>query len=139
MQVLFVITLTLLGCQGVRSGAVPQASPDGPASDRPELGRLTAAVIAGDIARVDRLLELGADMNENLGTPTEAITPILVAISAGNPVMAHSLALRGAMAWPGNRGYSAIDYALFVGMDSVATTLGETHSSGQKTPSLGLP
>ena len=89
----------------------PTTASDKPSSDRPVLGELTKAVIQDDSSRVSRLLEMGADVNENIGTEANRITPLLSAIVLGNETLASALILRGASPLSTFEGYDAVDLA----------------------------
>ena len=52
----------------------------------PKLGELSLAVTRGNLEEVQRLVSAGVDINENIGTPSQPITPLMLALYyAGRP------------------------------------------------------
>lgn len=121
IKLIFVIGfLALVGCQRSTEQTQPVApaesekpttASDKPSSDKPVLGELTKAVIQNDSSRVSRLIEMGADVNENIGSEANRITPLLAAIVLGNEPLASALIIRGASPLATFEGYDAVDLA----------------------------
>ncbi|MBI1860337.1 MAG: hypothetical protein HYR96_05400 [Deltaproteobacteria bacterium] len=118
----FILLCLLVGCDHSKDQP-PTVSGNVVAVDRPEIGLLTLAVLAADGARVDRLIEMGSDINENVGTAADALTPLLAAIATANAALAISLVIRGASPVIRFQGYSALDFALGLGMETLAWAL----------------
>ena len=70
------------------------------------------AAAVGDENRAKELIRTGADINENVGTPDEALTPLLAATIAGHPAIATLLLKNGAALEPCFRGHDAFVFAL---------------------------
>jgi hypothetical protein len=135
--ILPVLTIALFGCGKhdvpVNTQSPPSTADNSPGgsqtpaipipTDRPEKGKLTLAVVNGDDARVSRLLEMGADINENVGDERDQITPLLVGIALGNERIASSLIIRGATVTRFFHGYSAADFADYLGQKTVIESI----------------
>ncbi len=75
-------------------------------------GDLVRAAATGDRKRVVELLGQGVDINENVGSIQQSITPLIVSIVRGHSSIASLLLANGASTDPKFDGYSAYDYAL---------------------------
>lgn len=114
MRFLTVLAITLVCVANCSNSGAPseKETPNKPAgTDRPVIGELTKAVIQNDSSRVARLLEMGADINENIGNAENRITPLIAAIALGSEPMANALLIRGASPLYAYGGYDAIDFA----------------------------
>jgi len=112
-----VVALILTGCTESPKGGTPSIA-GARTSQQPVHGALVRAVAAGDVSRARALLKQGADINENVGTETEEITPLLAAIATGNETIAVYLAERGAVFHSMFHGYRPRDYSLSAFGDS---------------------
>lgn len=73
------------------------AGPDSPETPKaPTLGLLTVAAGEGRLEDVRKLLRQGANIDENIGTNTDQITPLLAALAAGEKRVAEFLIRNGA-------------------------------------------
>lgn len=111
MKYILVVVAILFGC--TRNPEPPTANPVSPktGADKPVVGELTKAVIQNDASRVSRLIEMGADVNENIGSQPNRITPLLAAVAMGNQTLANALIMRGASPLFSYGGYDTLDYA----------------------------
>ncbi len=73
-------------------------------------GELTKAVLANDPKLVRELLENKADVNENLGTDIDRITPIIVSMALGHDEVTRILLNQNPKQWETYRGYSPRDF-----------------------------
>lgn len=117
-QTSLILLPLLLSCSRPTENA--PTSTKGPATptDKPVVGELTRAVIQNDASRAARLIQMGADVNENVGTESNRITPLLAAIALGNQPMANTLLAKQASTKPSYEGYDAIDYADYLSLDT---------------------
>ena len=74
-------------------------------------GDLFRAVARGERDRVSELLSRGADVNENVSTNKEEVTPLLAAIANGDEDIARILVLNGASVRASFKGYTPNDFA----------------------------
>ena len=84
---------------------------------RPPQGTLSLAVVQGDAVQVIRLLKEGADINENMGTAPEIVTPLFLAIASSNSAITQILLQNGADPSVTYRQYRPRDLAHFQGMN----------------------
>lgn len=84
----------------------------------PEVGELSRAVARGDESETIRLIKQGADINENVGSDENRITPLLIAVADGNEKITHRLIRSGASLDIQYMGYGPGDYAAYGGQDS---------------------
>ena len=95
----------------------PASPPVGaPTSQRivPRHGDLTAAVVKNDLELVRKLLQAGADVDENTSTePSHRITPVMAAVVMGHSEIAFELLKAGAEVYSRYDGYSARDFGLY--------------------------
>lgn len=110
--------MLIAGCAGEQ----PTQPTVPPKKDSPALGELVCAVVLNDGPRINRLLAMGSDINENIGTQENQITPLLAAIALGNEPLIASLLMHGASQASAYQGYSATDFADFLNLE-LATTL----------------
>ncbi len=118
---IFLTLALVLSCSPTRKGAEPEKpGPPTTTIQGPVSGELVKAVLHNDVARVIRLLQMGSDVNEDLGNESGPITPLLVAVALGNEAMANTLLMRGASTLVLFEGYDVLDFADHL---SLATTL----------------
>ncbi len=79
-----------------------------------EKGDLIRAIIDDDLERVKLLLNAGADINENIGSETDEITPLIAAVILRREQIASHLIEKGAQLHPMYKGYQANDFAFSI-------------------------
>lgn len=80
----------------------------------PHPGDLTKAVVKNDLEAVRKLIQAGADINENTSTePDHRITPLIAAVVMGHSPIAFELLRSGAESYSRYDGYSSRDFALY--------------------------
>ena len=79
--------------------------------EAPKKGSLFRAIVRDNFAEVINLTDAGADINENIGSPTDEITPLLAAVAFGNERITNLLIERGAAAHSAFQKYTAKDFA----------------------------
>lgn len=120
------ILVLLWGCSQSPSSIQPPASEN----QGPVKGELVRAVTIGDTARVTKLIQMGADLNENIGDETNRVTPLLVAVALQNISVANGLILRGASFRDSFEGYNAFDFAEHMSLESVLGTIRSVSEQG---------
>src|SRR5262245_3763409 len=89
-------------------GGSKQQAEESKQSEKPAaLGDLVRASADGDLKRVAALLDAGAGVNENVGTETDQLTPLVAATTKGHAEIVALLLKRGAATHPTYKGYSA--------------------------------
>jgi len=79
----------------------------------PALGELSKAVVRSNKGKVIELLDQGANVNENVGTDSEPITPLILAIGTKLDSLAIILLERGADPAQRAYGYQLLEFAHF--------------------------
>ncbi len=105
--------LLSLTCSCERFGKKDNA-PNHKFGQTPTSGLLSAAVAANDLPRVRDLVAAGADVNENIGTEGEQITPIMISTARGYREIALFLVHEGARTTDSFKEYDARDFAAYV-------------------------
>jgi hypothetical protein len=128
------IALSLLpACSGHQNDLGRAASEDRTkARGLVEPGALFRAAANGNTETVADLIARGADLDENLGTRAEQVTPLLAAIVNGHGDAADLLIHAGAKVYPLFRGYSAKDFALFLDQPRIVRSLTSLNHRSQQ-------
>lgn len=103
----------LIGCTRTPPLSSPSPSPAAQRESLPKIkhGEVVKAVIQGNEEKVLKLLNAGADINENIADGADRVTPLIAAIVTHNSSMAAILIRNGAALDPTYQGYSAEDLA----------------------------
>lgn len=103
-------SLLATGCSSEKQ--TQQGTPDSATVQRSSIEKpsLSKAVALGNLAEVERLVRLGANVNENTGTPTDKITPLIIAAIKGREDIAQFLLAKGADPDDAYHGYTASDF-----------------------------
>jgi ankyrin repeat protein len=118
-----VISLCLAGCNDTSKNSVENETINKEVSSTqriPTKGKLSLAVLKGDTAQVLELLKMGADINENIGTEEQVITPLLLAIAEANSAMTQLMLQNGAEQNLTYGGYKPKDLAHFQSLNNDA-------------------
>ncbi len=110
LQCWLAVALITVGCSGKKKDAYPNM-------EKPNKGDLIRAIIANDHRAFDGALLRGADVNENIGTASNEITPLLTAVAYDHQQMAFDLIERGAATHPAYEGFTAKDFAYEISGD----------------------
>jgi len=125
---LFTGVLTLSSCWKA-DGPASQGSADSQAPQLPERGALVDASARGDYDLAYSLIRRGADVNENVGTAEDSITPLIAATAKGRDRVVALLLQNGADVQASYQGYSSVDLAIFLDDPGVLRNF----------PSAGMP
>jgi hypothetical protein len=120
---LVILGLTLAACSAKKQSTAlpPGLSPhEAVVVPAPAKGELTRAAARGDLAAVRALIARGADLNENAGTDSAPLTPLIAALVSRQESTAQALFQAGASTTLSIRGYDAEDIARAQGFESLA-------------------
>lgn len=115
-SILLAAMLALVSCtkkQGASSGPL-QADQKKEERLVPHPGDLTKAVVKNDLDMVRKLIQAGANVDENTSTnPEHRITPLMAAVVMGHSSIAFELLRVGAESYSRYDGFSSRDFAIY--------------------------
>ena len=132
----YLLSLALLSAFGAACSAEAPAPSEGPPPEGKDysiqLGDLSRAVARGDEYGAIRLLNRGADINENVGTDENRVTPLLIAVADGNEKITHMLIRSGASLDVQYQGYRPSDFTAYGNQDSTLRLIQTIQSERKK-------
>lgn len=107
----WMILALLAACSNNTTSTDPNNKPAAKTDATLVKGSLVKAVYEGELATVKRLVAAGADVNENIGTEVDEITPLLTAVAYGREDIALYLLDNKAVLHSAFKGYRSKEYA----------------------------